>query len=653
MSHNWAGLSTEIVQLIFNYVADVSEILDQDYSNFQLVCKSWSLPAQIALYSSVNLKNTTTLQKFCQTIESSPSKPGRHVEDLKLYCANSNFENYVDITPQTYHVLAKFCPNVVFINMNDPDKIFWTSLHTEKMLGGWQKLEYFPSCENMELKNEYALTMLAFRDKIYSVSIEDNLGNFNPKNGGKYEFQNNILFRNLGIIEHLSFLGLNVGARVIDIYQLDVLFLMLYLQRRILNCLQSRPLVLTSREKSEALFKIKPCTNIAELQLNIPLNVDADLEYIMQKFPNIKTLNLNTKCRKELLFQMYKRIGRFTLEKEAMLRFINYLLKLDQFNTYLVINNFKDFIEQLFEAKKHNHVTFIIASIPLGRLFSHNCFHKNYSPDDPYLAPSIFNVTGSRKDNEYAYQFTSYVDEKRPLHMQPSVTETIEEFGYVMDTLKVDYGKVEGAEWPKPFDLDTLFNQCTKLSRLIIKNVNLKSLDGNLTSPLIINDTITRLDLIDCYMDSDNYYQLSMRLPSLKALHVNDDRSDLARRSWNSIIFNLSFTSLECFEYSVKNFNEIQYSKLFLKVDSSTTGTSFYSGEVTSKIANCTLEEFTDALRSKNETYLIYEISCKSIRRFDLKDDGLSGTFKFDESGNLYSSYITMKSIHGKGFHIL
>ncbi|KAI7902869.1 uncharacterized protein BX663DRAFT_508701 [Cokeromyces recurvatus] len=651
---NWDNLSPEILQIIFKHIYSDDQNA-QTLCQCQQVCKGWSRSAQSELYNDVTLKSDLQLAAFLNTVSTSTDNPGRFVKKIIIYNVTKNPQ----VERTMYKTFAKFCPNTELFEESTTEA-FWSSLHDERVLGHWQRLTALPEYDyELEEQSCYRSTALVFRSTLQELTIYDNLGR-QLLDKGKYEFQNNILYESLHTFDCLRALKLKIVTNQKNLYQMDVIFNDLptatikkllieteetdtekFMHTLMLN---DRRMLATESSEQLDLSLIEPCPNIQEMEIDSVICSDAGIQYIIHKFPGLRKLELNRNFNMTSLRRMYFIADLFKLSENTMLQLINYLLQLNTFSIYIPINNMIDFVNQLAATGRYSNLNY---EFEFG---SYSLFMKGY----PFIENTIqgrrehiyntIDLVGNRNKkglHNLSFHHIAYKDNKEDI--QTSVIDTLERLGNVVDTLDLNFDdEDETINIPDVFDYNQVLKFCTNLKKLYISSARF---NGCNQGQLIINNSITELNLDCCYIETDAYYQLSMQLRNLKVLKVDvtTDHHNLqidknSEDQTHVVVLNLPYTSFEILSYVGSGKDSDRFSDLCIKIDMPTEN-RFYFGSTDLKLKECTAEDFESAALYDGRV-LCFDIRCKKFKRFKLNYQGFTGSCEFDGNQTLKNNYV-------------
>ncbi|OBZ88820.1 hypothetical protein A0J61_03130 [Choanephora cucurbitarum] len=595
----WNNLPVEILEAVLKGSSKT------DVLQCQLTCRSWEKSCIKIAYKQVNLFSPSRIDAFVRTIRTSTKMHGVYVTDLFL--GNHFGTTMKDWDPlNQFNMLVKFCPNVEVILLMPPCIAFYQQVMRERFDGNWKKLRAINSPNKPEELEYYNAIIMTMQEKVTFITIGDQTV-YGPDKS-QPELYNKMLsnlenfnnLKQLNIVYHTN-KGITQYDSIIDACStLNEINIVLY------------PLTESVDLGEDDYQEIQPNTNITKLNIKQVIHSERTIGYIMEKFTKAEILHINDK---------YENVPLLDLVVQAPTYSGDFL---DRFCTYL-------------KARK-----FIRAD---------NLFAQNMDEVVHYLTTHLcdfeLRIPLTIHDFSDGLAFTSIslniLNQFRFISLNCVTGDTSLPFLNVLDQGGRDLRKLlitnEGVSYPDRVRLQRDFNELVTgayLDRLFEACVNLKHLTLEkmvliyCREQAAINRSIRHLLLKDCSIYGPIFYQLSVRLPELRILTVenwkntNPDGRKKADRRLN-FFFDMPYTAfdylcLKCDDSPEKEVHPLFYVKL-----------STIEGEFYFKGSSYTLDFISAAVfrtQVSSTKTLTIQIRCKCLRRLQLSGWGMNHFYR-------------------------
>ncbi|KAI9474028.1 MAG: hypothetical protein EXX96DRAFT_580306 [Benjaminiella poitrasii] len=596
---NWTKIPPELLQTIFKYHnVPISTLIE-----CQSVCKSWCRSAQPILYSNVVLSKLDKTSTFVNTIISCPTNPGAFVKSIALDLIDNRMSRQIYLLD----TIAKYCPNVECLDeLCLVDQPVFLSLLQQIRDGYWQHLKTIPSPSDEIAIESYVDTVIALRDSIEKVLLQDHVS---TELAGKGRLDQYLRLRRLlKDFKQLKTLTVRTRTRRGNMLELEDLFLdgVPSTVRSLFFNTFTVPMQQTE-DFHPTLASIKPCYSVKHAAINTFIDNSHAIEYIMHKFPRLDCLTVDINPDDEIHGRVIISQS-FSLRKDLFPRLVDYLQRLDRFDIQLNLNNMVEFA-----------VYFLSTST------KYSSFHLEATYDDVYdeMCKGMSKIENN--DAKDPLRIECSLDKNKMNESLSSFTEMLENVGAKLTSLTIRFPSWtdtqhwfmtrDDATWSnylKGYFIDHVFKHCPNLKGLEVKGFNV--LYMFYTEEMTINQTITHLVLDHPCIPVEVYKVLSLRLLALTSLKVVGGYP-LSFENSNVIVIDMPYSSLKSFIYADKKVEE-DFTCLCLKLIID-TNVSFYTCSHDLKMRRCTAQEFQELMAS-DSTDLRFDIRCKQFERFEL-----------------------------------
>lgn len=316
-------LPFEILELIFNHLRT------KDLLQCQLTNKQWYEASVERLYSNLDIETSEKSRAYTRTISTS-LRLGSYLKTINTHFL---FETKMDENQWDEHglfsVLIQQCPNLLVIECDEPDPLFWCSLSSIGSQGRHlSRLQCLPDphSNNLEL---YIHTALMFKATLTKLSIIDNIERFGLNLDRLDAYH--LLLTQISEFKNLHFLKLNYPSD----QQLGCFDLLIeacpHLQRLSITSLSPAESQQRSITK-EPNKSIHPRPDIRTLICNWEIvNHESQLRYIMQKFPRLQCLTVS-------YYSTYRPTGAYC-SSDTIIEFLRYVMSIPKFDIEFELEN--------------------------------------------------------------------------------------------------------------------------------------------------------------------------------------------------------------------------------------------------------------------------------------------------------------------------
>jgi hypothetical protein len=652
---SWSSLPQELLDRIFQ------ELDTSDYKHCQLTCRKWSLSARKYFYKSTKLTSVSQANAFVQALKASSTseRASDLVESLTLNKEIFKYPHVDSVFPQ----LLVSCHNLTKLWSSKQKGPFWTKLLQEYYEGNCPNLAYIPHPRpsTMETIQSYGYCIWSLRNTLKEICIFDYP---TPTEGHRFKNQRDV--EQLDKYPLLEKLCVYVKTTE-NFYHLPPIIK----KGRLLNSLEIVTDTYPVSREAEDDFSEEEGDEIDFFQDNHDDNGDAAIDELLNDMHAISFPDSPDPLPKIKSFRCDK-----LMPVTSML--IDYLMNVftgvdslaininEEFDRYPMGDDDTNFImpsiDKVFERKMEmeghgvsselwieflTHVYLNISSFTVSHLFVadipnvlndfmeavdfNGTLDFRYKIDrtssiifEPYIGiysevDGIYfgKKQSAKKDGNINVIFDASFGcyENTLPHM-----EIIENLGEKVKSLEVDIN--QGNNLAEPHTdiytiitghfVDHIFQTCPLLKSLCIKAAHLVQCNQ---FPQI-NQSIKVLRLWECFMVPDILNQLSVRLPKLNYLIMNDcffsnaDYHCPIIGYFKSFAIDMPHTTLDTFYWSMSN-GLYSSSKFYLRVLKPNAEKLHFVGD-NSTVSLSTAEDFEGSLR--NDSVLSIHIRCVDVK---------------------------------------
>ncbi|KAI9474298.1 MAG: hypothetical protein EXX96DRAFT_611090 [Benjaminiella poitrasii] len=643
MIKNWSNLSAEVLQMIFNYIASCCSKSIIDLVACQLVCKQWRQTAQKVLYTNVELSKSSNAISFVNTIRSSAYNPGVFVRCISLNQQELFKYDAKDLDWDPSHIfehLGKWCPNIEKIDIIPlllPPKQFWLRLANESQVGYWKRLKSIPRPFGIGDMEYYTSAALALRDTLEDISVVNGRLLFDISRSEYDIYPYTLLYQSLKKFKRLKKLEIGVESNKGNLVDLEEALNDFPSTLRKLHFQTRTARIGGGAALNKNIVTIKPCLGIKSLVINTFIDNSNAIEYIIHKFPKLKTLKLNLDPDVSLESLLIEK-GGFELRNDLFKTFSKYLLQLEECRVNLVLDNMKEFVSYFLKAGNFSKLHF-------GFVFSENAVNSLSTIQTPMVL--IDNDRNADGTHDLALSF--YFQREHLQDLLATMDYLLEEAGntvYSLD-IKSDRHFIDTMEHFDAGSSDMLegsfmnyilrkceFLQVLSLSSHIFYE---ETFDSN-NQTVCWNDSIREIVFDNCDFHEDFFLKLSARYYKLEKLSIAADygfmmldSDDEDESSNNLIILNLPETNLKELYFALEGIPEAEDGspiKAYIKLVVSGEA-KCYRGDKSMVFRQCPEEVYEKALSSRRRSDLYLRIRCKQFGLLDLNCSDLYGACEF------------------------
>ncbi|KAI9256852.1 hypothetical protein EDC94DRAFT_615965 [Helicostylum pulchrum] len=315
-----SSLPYEILTLIFH------DLEKKDLVQCQLTCKQWHKASLMQLYSDLCIDSNEKSLAYVRTISNLPIL-GKYLNSIDF---GKSFERDEELVFDRHSLLStviQYCPNVAKIESYKYDILIWTRIMYAATQGQLSHLNTLPKPDTFHLE-PYIYTALLFKKTLTSLWLNDDVICFGPQLANLMAYQ--ILcdqidqFKNL---EHLRFSYLSDRH-------------LSYFDGLIDKCPHLKTLsfdltvetIIQPNNKPELAIHSRPDIHTLSCDWRI-INAESQLEYVMRKFPNLRSLDIEDE-------QVPMTNVDFTpkFSRQTVIKFVRYALSIPDFKIHIDVS---------------------------------------------------------------------------------------------------------------------------------------------------------------------------------------------------------------------------------------------------------------------------------------------------------------------------
>ncbi|KAI8092325.1 uncharacterized protein B0P05DRAFT_525806 [Gilbertella persicaria] len=466
----------------------------------------------------------------------------------------------------------------------------------ERYEGNWKYLNMLQYPFDDKEIESYNYTVLAIRDTVKQLMICDSLSNAAPNfHTNQFSMMMNKLnefkqLNKLDIRNHTNSPLTELDSMLDKCVQLEDLSITLHPID-----LASEPF---SQETSQVnVKKLKPMKSVKQLTLNMLLNSQDALPYVMYKFPNAKHLNIN-------YFYVFSQLG---VEQEPK-----------PFYTTEFLRAFSAYLQQMESV----HIDDIQAQNLLDVV---RCLQANAN-EIRLVVDVLFEeeFTGSSIDTlgiKLGFKPVPRMNYVSKIgNHSLNFLNILRETANVLTSLKIECSKLDEPDFISQdmdfrhlyygYFLDDIFTSCPKLKSLTLNDTTLMKLNPEAG----INHSIETVKFFLVRFDLHVLFQLSVRLPVLKYLTIDiwsncGSEGQHIPDSNNHYFVDMPYTSFNTFSFLDEH---RRYSDQFFMRLCTTKGEKYYIGS-RDRLAESDYRVYNEAKVVKS--LLSFDIRCRSIKK--------------------------------------
>lgn len=330
-----SSLPNEILALTFHYLSKT------DVLQCQLTSKRWHEVSLTHLYSDVCVNSDKKTFDYVRTISNSPAL-GKHLKTIDFYelFNKGDNENILDKLNMLETIIL-CCPNITKIDTYNPDLPFWVRIGYAATQGQLSHLKTLPTPDSENLES-YIYTALQFKDSLTSLILGCDSDSFQPQLADLAAY--GILRDQIDQFKNLQGLHLNYLCNKY----------LSYFDGLIDKCYHLKKLTFdvtidTILQPNEPEPTFCPRPDIQTFKCNSRLiNSDSQLEYVICKFPNLKSLKIESRLWGDPILNC---------SGHTLIKFIRYVLSIPDFEIQInvkeedILNIWTEFIDAKNECK--------------------------------------------------------------------------------------------------------------------------------------------------------------------------------------------------------------------------------------------------------------------------------------------------------------
>jgi hypothetical protein len=595
----WNNLAPEILDNVFEHLQAIATLQNRSvFKQCRLVCKSWDELARKHMFQQVCFQSAIQLQQFNQQLESSMTSIGKYVKTVHLDNRNAGLESrrFGLVEPtigsnllEGFERMLTLCPNI-----------------TEIYVPGW-----YAGYVNQVILDAHNKDFCSYLESIPEKGYIDSGGNIQKCQELDHKFHQDYLELTYKLRKTLRVLHLLRNNNESDetllaqlkqyprLYNLTVTLT----QPDTLNCIKKyldycpelKNLKIIGKEEFRTSYwtqkEFSACPNIKSGYFTGMPPTEKLLEFVMNTFVNLDKLYLKTYKRRQEPINM-------------KIDFLEYALsRKETFVSPIAINNIADVLTSYFQTSNN-----------LDQIFE-----IGYTWDLDRIPKMYLN------DYKFEWKLCTPPPKKRIMvnsllyvgNGLPPFLKIIQDIGarlkYFLLGTDVHNFRQDVEQYPGQY-LDYIFKYCTSLTTFLCRHFILPVHCNE--EEMVINTSISSLQLQGCTLSPRALPVLSMRLPNLKHLLLtNITLCDLGENNLKNTLNytlempNSTLNSLE-FERDLSKVKDI-----YIKVVRPSK-TLFYVYDLYStKITSSTDNEFNLSWE-KNESSLSFHIQCLNIQSF-------------------------------------
>lgn len=557
----------EVLVVIFSYLSP------NDLVQCQLANKNWNTSSLPLLYSKVTVNSYPRVLRYVTSISKSPER----AKYLKSIDVGIMFATYESITfwdsSNLVETLINQCPNIIEIIAKDTCSQFWSRIHSEAQKKTFANLQVLPAPSVITL-DCYISCAFLYKNTLTSLTLTDRITPSETNSTVESESYRDLLSR-INEFWNLTHLRFNLY----DNQQIE------YFDTVIDNCKSVQSLTFSLVIPTPPTTTLTPNVILPRPEIHTLvcdwgfINQDYQLEYIVQKFPNLQNLTIS--------------LGPYSLDSynnsvsaESMVKFLQYTL---------TIPNFK--LE--FALKKYNLVNIWID------FMGTTGFGTNICIDFKYLEGNLNGLVVNFERDLTTFYFSPVQD-----YFYPSHIDFVSKIGRRVQSIDIKKDTNERR-------LYQVLESCHSLQNFTCRK------PVNIDSPEFINFQHKNLKFVTMTiqgsdMPFDYLNRLSLNLPNLEKLSLIDQKT-LRLNNARKIQMNMPNTRLNMLSWSGESSSGIVHDRIRCYIRTNTTaGERFYTGSKKGMF------KITKQYYTQSSGKLYFDITCNKLDTFQLTIGDLS-----------------------------
>ncbi|GAA5795336.1 hypothetical protein EDC94DRAFT_604675 [Helicostylum pulchrum] len=558
-----SSLPNEILTLTFRHLCKT------DVLQCQLTSKRWHEASLTQLYSDVCVDSDKKTLDYVRTISNSPAL-GKHLKTIDFYelFNKGDSENVLDEC-DILETIILCCPNITKIDTYNPDLPFWVRIRYAATQGQLSYLKTLPTPDGENLES-YIYTALQFKDSLTSLTLSCDSDSFQPQLADLAAY--GILYDQIDQFKNLQDLHLNYLCNKYLSYFDGLIDKCHHLKKLTFNVTIDKIL-----QPNEPEPTVCPRPDIQMFKCNSRLiNDDSQLEYLMYKFPCLKSLEVDSRIWGDHILNC---------SGHTLIKFIRYTLSIPDFEIQInvkeedILNIWTEFINAKNECKNVS-ISYLEIDQPSDNLCILGCGKEGLT----VILPS-----STRGDELPHIRFFSEAGRSvRSLEVSHSNM-----------SLRINGEASTNVDW-----LFEILQLCPIAEE--IKICDLRSFSSS--HHILQYPSVNKLTIVGGnYHDSSKLLDyVSLNLPNLKKLCLNflyskDNDSD-------PITINMPQTSLDLLTWKEKssNIRSFKGTEVYIKLKTD-EGLKFYMGE------RHMLFQIDSELYTSSWKHTRFDINCKNL----------------------------------------
>ncbi|GAA5814532.1 hypothetical protein MFLAVUS_008029 [Mucor flavus] len=533
-----SSLPHEVLTLAFHHLET------KDLLQCQLTCNKWREASLPLLYSNLCIDSNKKSLAYVRTISNSPIL-GKYLNSIDFGESLERDEELVFDRHSLLNTVINYCPNIAKIESYKYDILIWTRIMYAATQNQLSHLNALPKPDTFHLE-PYIYTALLFKKSLTSLWLNDDVTCFGPQLVDLTAYQ--ILcdqidqFKNLQHLRfsYLSDRHLSYFDELIDkCHHLKTLSFDLTVE------------TIIQGYKSELVIRPRPDIHTLSCDWRI-INADNQLKYVMRKFPNLRSLDIEDEQVPMTNVDFTPNFSRHTV-----IKFVRYALSIPDFKIHIDVSE-----EDLF-----NIWTEFINAKNGCKDVNIGYYHREHSPNNWYNL-MLWRTGGLKID------FPLDTDGDEPPHIR-----FFSKIGGSIRLLKVfNSDRIPGIDGKTSTTIDWLFDILHLCP--LIEDITLYSPKSFSPSCHILKyPSVKRLVLKFLqFPESISFLNhLSLNLPELQQLDLSFCTS--SDDDMHPIIINMPHTSIDLLIWNEERFGIMRsnITGIYVKLNTD-TGLSYYEG---------------------------------------------------------------------------
>jgi hypothetical protein len=574
----WESLPVEILDLIFDIIADHSIIFGNEFYQCQLTCKNWCKVAQARLYKSITIWDYGQFINLLETLCSSESNLTQYVENIVIKYSGRSAGELLQI------LLIK-CPNIKTLkgNLKITNMVFFKAILQASHEGSCKRLQHVmvPRFFSISDQQLYLDTMYNLRNSLRYLFLDES---YMPQ-------PNDPIHSQLQVLNKLP----NLRTIKIKINSMQT-FRRLGKYTKNCNNLEKMELfwrlrIDTNKNMAPEVHSIATYPTVKHLHLTHIHITKQMLEYFIHEFPNLNVL---------IIDQPTVSTGTYNIIPSSLWV---------QFLVFLQNTTRKVLIKQLY-------IVDILDTIIDYLNMSKPNVHL-YVTLDSLVKKLYANIENERKQSGDLDISIKLTVQLIPSKSKPSLVTLLRRIGSILKSLivnRIGFYDVKqltpnGSVW------DIICRQCSSLERLRLNSLTVFTYN---ISQFQTNSSIKDVTINKCNLSEEFFPYLSIQLPSLSHLSLircNLTSNNQYNYAYRNIVIKMPHTTFDTLTWVTDLIiRDSTFNSIALKVD--TLERSYYYMYNENNIA---IELSSASFKKSCRTAaLCFNLQCQGIKKLKL-----------------------------------